>query len=144
MTENVTHAWSVYSEHGQVVAGKKKIKLGVGMIPAKVNFDQPYIVDKPEGLLKRLIRVLVINGISVKIENLEDAQGKLCILKERLTLILNSKVRPLGLAEICAQAFAAVEDTDSIYLKPDLRDFIARQPVNLAFVQLCRQCGIKG
>ena len=114
------------------------------MIPAKVNFDQPYIVDKPEGLLKRLIRVLVINGISVKIENLEDAQGKLCILKERLTLILNSKVRPLGLAEICAQAFAAVEDTDSIYLKPDLRDFIARQPVNLAFVQLCRQCGIKG
>ena len=144
MTGNVTHAWSMYSEHGQVVAGKKKIKGSVGMIPAKVNFRPPYIVDKPEGLLKRLIRVLVINGVSVKIEHLDDAQGGFCMLNGQITLILDAKARPLKLAQLCAQALSAVEDTDSLYLRPDLRDFIARQAVNLAFTKLCRQCGIKG
>jgi len=114
------------------------------MIPAKTNFRALYIIDKPEGLLNRLIRLLVINGVSVKIEHLENAPGKFCMLNSRLTLVMDANVSQLEQAEICARAFAAVEDTDSIYLKPDLRDFIARHPVNLEFTKSCRQWGIKG
>jgi hypothetical protein len=85
-----------------------------------------------------------MNGVNVRIEHIENAAGKLCMLNGQMTLILDAKTRQLEQAEICAQAFVAVEDTDSIYLKPDLRDFIARQPASLEFAKLCRQCGIKG
>lgn len=75
-------------------------------------------------ILKTLVDLLEANRIKVRREILEDGPGGLCRIGKEKILFLDIRSQPDDQAETCAAALAEFVDLDTIYLLPDVREFV--------------------
>jgi hypothetical protein len=77
-----------------------------------------------DAILAELIELLQAAGVKVRREPLEDSRGGLCRLGAASVLFLDTHADPLQSATLCAQTLRRVVDVNTIYLRPNLREFI--------------------
>jgi hypothetical protein len=79
-----------------------------------------------QAIFEELLVILEQNGVVIRTEPLCGGGGGLCKLKDKTIFFVDSEASAAEMAMICAQAVADMTDTDSIYLKPQVRDFIEK------------------
>lgn len=77
-----------------------------------------------DALLEELIGLLEASGIKVRRESLEESRGGLCRLGGTLMLFLDEHADSLQSAAVCARALCKTVDITTIYLRPNVREFI--------------------
>lgn len=79
-----------------------------------------------QNILEELLAVLEANGVKVRTEPLGGNGGGLCFIKGEKFFFVDTQAAAAESAAICAQAVSELVDTDSIYLKPQIREFIEK------------------
>ena len=77
-----------------------------------------------EAILEELVGLLENHGVKVRREVIDDSTGGLCRIGGKPVMFLNTITDPIKSAEACAKALCEVADIDSIYLRPNIRQFI--------------------
>lgn len=75
-------------------------------------------------LLEELVGLLETHGVKVRRESITDSTGGLCKINGEPILFLNIHAHASELADMCADALRTVADIDTMYLRPDIRQFI--------------------
>jgi hypothetical protein len=75
-------------------------------------------------LLEELIGLLETHGVKVRRESIADSTGGLCKINGEQVLFLNIHTHPAELLDICIDALGAITDIETMYLRPDIRQFI--------------------
>jgi hypothetical protein len=78
-----------------------------------------------QGILEELLALLETNGVTVRSEPLGGEGGGLCTIKGRRVLFVDTEAPSIVTAAICAQSLPKVADIEEIYIKPQVRQFIA-------------------
>ena len=77
-----------------------------------------------DAILDELIGLLEAGGIKIRREPLEESRGGLCRIGDRQVLFIDTNADPLQSAALCAQTLCRIMDINTIYLRPNLREFI--------------------
>ena len=77
-----------------------------------------------EPLIEELTGLLRQCGVTVRREPIEESLGGLCRIGGAQVLFINSNADPLQAARLCARALCRVTDINTLYLRPNVRDFI--------------------
>jgi hypothetical protein len=75
-------------------------------------------------LIEELTTMLAQGGVKIRREPMDESRGGLCRMAGAQVLFINSTADPQQTARICARALCRVIDIHSIYIRPDVRDFI--------------------
>ena len=75
-------------------------------------------------LLDELLTILQSNGIEIRREPLGGSGGGLCTLKSKKLFFVDTQAPTNETAVLCAEAIAKNFDTEEVYLKPQIREFI--------------------
>jgi hypothetical protein len=75
-------------------------------------------------ILEELTGLLQAAGVKVRREPLEESSGGLCRLGGAAILFLDTQADQLQSATLCAQTLRRVVDIHTIYLRPNVREFI--------------------
>ncbi|HEX42269.1 MAG TPA: hypothetical protein ENN81_09450 [Phycisphaerales bacterium] len=75
-------------------------------------------------ILEELLALLEGNAVTVRNEPLGGAGGGLCTVKGRPVFFHDTDASSSDAACACAEAVARTVDIESIYLRPEVRDFI--------------------
>ncbi len=75
-------------------------------------------------ILEDLIVLLEANGVKIRNEPLGGGGGGLCTIKGEHIFFLDTQSMSSEMAIICAEAVGKVVDIESIYIKPQIREFI--------------------
>jgi hypothetical protein len=75
-------------------------------------------------ILEDLLVLLEANGVKIRSEALGGGGGGLCTIKGEHTFFLDTQLASSETAIICAEAVSKVVDIESIYIKPQIREFI--------------------
>jgi hypothetical protein len=76
-------------------------------------------------ITERLLELLSERNVRVRKEPLDGSRAGLCCLKGQKTFIFDPDSPAFEIAVCCAAAAAdVIDDLDSIYLRPAVRDFI--------------------
>jgi len=81
--------------------------------------DQKAITEYLLGLLEK-------NNIAVRTESLGGRGGGVCRLKDRTVVFVDSQASAAETAAMCARAVNDLVDTESIYVVPQVRDFLEK------------------
>lgn len=78
-----------------------------------------------QAITKQLLVLLEEHGVQIRKDALGGSGGGLCRLKGQNILMIDCDSSPLETAIDCAKAVGnIIQDTESIYLKPVIREFI--------------------
>lgn len=75
-------------------------------------------------ILEDLLVLLEANGVKIRSEPLGGGGGGLCTIKGEHIFFMDTQSVSSETAVICAEAVATVVDIESIYIKPQIREFI--------------------
>ena len=75
-------------------------------------------------ILDELLALLEANGVTVRSEPLGGSGGGLCTVKGKSIFFVDTQASSAEVAALCAQAVTKTLDVESIYIKPQLRQFI--------------------
>jgi hypothetical protein len=75
-------------------------------------------------ILEELLNLLESKGIKIRYDTLGGRGGGLCKLKEGDIFFVDTDMRTLDMAAVCAETVSKVIDIEKIYLKPEIREFI--------------------
>ena len=75
-------------------------------------------------ILEELIGLLEANCVKSRREPLGGSVGGLCKVKGETILFLDTQSQPAKLAAVCAEAVLKVVDIETIYIRPEVRQFI--------------------
>jgi hypothetical protein len=75
-------------------------------------------------ILEDLLVLLEANGVKIRSEPLGGGGGGLCTIKGEHIFFLDTQSASSETAIICAEAVSKVVDIESIYIKPQIREFI--------------------
>ena len=78
-----------------------------------------------QGILEELLALLETNDVTIRNEPLGGSGGGLCTIKGRRILFVDTEAPPIVTAAICAQSLPKVVDIEQIFIKPQVRQFIA-------------------
>ena len=80
-----------------------------------------------QSILDELLEVLIQRGITVRTEAMGGGGGGLCTFKENKIFFLDSQSASYESAVQAARAvLKVIEDTETIFMKPAVRDFLDR------------------
>jgi hypothetical protein len=77
-----------------------------------------------QSILQQLLSLLADNGIQVRSEPLGGSGGGLCNVKGKKIFFLDTQAPTAESATLCAQAVGRLVDIESIYLRPEIRQYI--------------------
>jgi len=75
-------------------------------------------------ILEELLALLEANSVTVRSEPLGGGGGGLCMVKGRPVFFHDTDASSSDAACACAEAAAKTVDIESVYLRPEVRDFI--------------------
>ena len=75
-------------------------------------------------ILEELLALLEANAVTIRNEPLGGSGGGLCTVKGGPIFFVDTQAAPVEMASICAEAVSKVVDTEKIYLRPEVRQFI--------------------
>jgi hypothetical protein len=75
-------------------------------------------------ILEELIMLLESNGINIRREPLAGGAGGLCTVAGRHIFFLDTQASSVEVASAAAEAVLKLIDIESIYLRPEIRQFI--------------------
>lgn len=77
-----------------------------------------------EPLIVELVGLLENNGVKIRREPIEESRGGLCRWGGSAVLFIDANADPLQSAILCAQTLCRMTDINTIYLRPNVREFI--------------------
>ncbi len=75
-------------------------------------------------ILEELAMLLEANGVEIRREPLAGGAGGLCTVAGRNLFFLDTQGSSIEVASAAAEAVAKLVDIESIYLRPEIRQFI--------------------
>jgi hypothetical protein len=75
-------------------------------------------------LLEELVMLLESNGVTIRREPLAGGVGGLCTISGRHVFFLDTQASSVDVASVAAEAVTKLIDIESIYLRPEIRQFI--------------------
>jgi hypothetical protein len=75
-------------------------------------------------ILEELLALLEGNGVSIRHESLAGGAGGLCTVKGQHIFFVDTQSSSVDVAALAAEAVAKLVDIESIYLRPEIRQFI--------------------
>jgi hypothetical protein len=75
-------------------------------------------------ILEELLGLLEAKGVTIRREPLGGGGGGLCTLKSEQIFFVDTQASSTETATLCAEAVCKLVDTESIYIKPEVREFI--------------------
>lgn len=75
-------------------------------------------------ILDELLTLLDANGVAIRSEPLGGSGGGLCTVKGRETFFVDTQAEFSDVATLCAEALPKVTDIETIYIRPEIRQFI--------------------
>jgi len=78
-------------------------------------------------ILDELLALLESQGVTVRSEALGGAGGGLCSVKGAPVFFLDTEASSAEAAACCAEAVGKLLDTETVYLRPEVRRFIEDQ-----------------
>ncbi|UCG56926.1 MAG: hypothetical protein JSU70_18940 [Phycisphaerales bacterium] len=80
-------------------------------------------------LLEELLELLAANGVTIREEPLGGGGGGLCTVKGQQIFFVDTEAPSAEVAVFCAEAVSKVIDIETIYVKPEVRQFIESQRI---------------
>ena len=77
-----------------------------------------------QDILQELLGLLEASGVQIRTEPLGGSGGGLCTIKGQHFFFVDSQASAAESAAFCADAVRKLVDIDSIYIKPQIRQFI--------------------
>jgi len=77
-------------------------------------------------ILEELLELLEANSVKIRNEPLGGSGGGLCTVKGEPIFFVDTEAQSAQVAAVCAEAVSKVVDTESVYIKPEVRQFIER------------------
>ena len=68
--------------------------------------------------------MLESNGVTVRNEPLGGSGGGLCTIKGQKIFFVDTQAPSVQVAALCAEAVSKLADVESVYIKPEVRQFI--------------------
>jgi hypothetical protein len=81
-------------------------------------------VMNEQRILEELLALLEANGVSIRHEPLAGGAGGLCTVKNQHIFFVDTQSSSADVAALAAEAVAQLVDIESIYLRPEIRQFI--------------------
>lgn len=78
-----------------------------------------------QNILDELLVLLEASGVTIRNEPLGGSGGGLCSIKGQRIFFVDTQASSAVSAAICAEAVSKVVDIEQIYVKPQIRQFIA-------------------
>ena len=75
--------------------------------------------------MEELLALLETNDVTIRSEPLGGEGGGLCTIKGKCVLFVDTEAPSIVTAAICAQSLPKVADIEQIFIKPQVRQFIA-------------------
>ena len=75
-------------------------------------------------ILEELLVLLEQNGVTIRNEPLGGSGGGLCTIKGENIFFVDTQASSAEMAAVCARAVAKAVDTEHIYIRPEVRQFI--------------------
>jgi len=75
-------------------------------------------------ILEELVALLEASGVKVRSEPLGGSGGGLCTIKGENVFFLDTESTSAEAAGICAEAVLQLLDIESVYIKPEVRQFV--------------------
>ena len=75
-------------------------------------------------IVEELLALLEGQGVTIRHEPLGGSGGGLCALRGATIFFVDTEANSAEMAVRCAEAVAKLVDTESIYLRPEIRQFI--------------------
>jgi len=75
-------------------------------------------------ILEELLALLEANGVTVRSEPLDGSGGGLCTVKGRYIFFRDTQACSADVAALGAEALAKVVDIETVYMRPQVRQFI--------------------
>ena len=75
-------------------------------------------------ILDELLHLLEENGVKIRSEPLGGNGGGLCTIKGEHLFFVDTQAPAGETAALCAEAVAKLIDTESVYIKPQVRQFV--------------------
>jgi len=75
-------------------------------------------------ILEELVMLLESNGVAIRREPLAGGAGGLCTVSGRHIFFLDTQASSVEAASAAAEAVVKLIDIESIYLRPEIRQFI--------------------
>ena len=75
-------------------------------------------------VLEELLELLKANNVKIRSEPLAGSGGGLCTIKGESFFFVDTQAQSAEVAALCAEAVAKLVDIDSVYIKPEVRQFI--------------------
>jgi len=75
-------------------------------------------------ILEELLMLLESNGVAIRREPLAGGAGGLCTIAGKKVFFLDTQATSIEVASVAAEAVAKLVDIESIYLRPEIRQFI--------------------
>ncbi len=89
------------------------------MVKRKFKMNEKRILDE-------LIEVLQSQGIEIRSDFFGGTGGGLCVVKDKKIFFIDTDATAAENAAKCAQAVLESVDIDTIYIKPDVREFLEK------------------
>ncbi len=75
---------------------------------------------------EELLMLLEQNSVTVRREALGGSGGGLCAIKDQSIFFVDTQASSTEVAALCAEAVVKVVDIESIYIRPEVRQFIEK------------------
>lgn len=75
---------------------------------------------------EELLMLLEQNSVAVRREALGGSGGGLCTIKDQSIFFVDTQASSTEVAALCAEAVAKIVDIESIYIRPEVRQFIEK------------------
>jgi hypothetical protein len=75
-------------------------------------------------ILEELLALLEANGVTIRNEPLGGSGGGLCTVKGEHMFFVDTQATSAQMAATCAEAVAKLLDIETIYVRPEVRQFI--------------------
>jgi hypothetical protein len=83
-------------------------------------------------IVEELLALLEANGVTIRHEPLGGSGGGLCTVKGEHIFFLDTEATSTEMAATCAEAVSKVVDIETIYIRPEIREFIERHRNQIA------------
>ena len=77
-------------------------------------------------ILEELLAILEQNGVAIRTEAMGGGGGGLCLFKDKRVFFVDTDAQTTDMAAVCVKTVLELTDVDSIYIKPQLREFIEK------------------
>ena len=77
-------------------------------------------------ILEELLALLEADGVTIRTEELGGSGGGLCTVKGKTIFFLDTQASSTETAALCADAVSKRIDIESVYIKPEVRQFIEK------------------